>query len=104
MSCQITCLAYCWGLSPLLHLLQGAGINYSLFEFPMLCRNIKYRYQIDYQTKSQEQTQTGNNIFRNYIGKAMKLEAVTQEMCQEERDLVLENPASETRLNRPSKL
>lgn len=31
----------------------------------------------------------------------MKLEAVTQEMCQEERDLVLENPASETRLNRP---
>lgn len=101
---QITCLAYCWDLSPLFHLLQGAGINYSLFKFTVLWRNIKYRYQIGYQTGSQEQTKTGSNIFRSHIGKAMKLKAVTQEMCQEERDLVLENPASETRLNRPSKL
>lgn len=86
MSGQITCLSYCWGLSPLLHLLQGAEIHYSLFKFPMLCRNIKYRYQIGHQTRSQEQTKTGNNIFRNHIDKSMKLKAVTQEMCQEERD------------------
>lgn len=83
MSAQITCLAYCWGLSPLFHLLQGAGINYSLFKFTVLWRNIKYRYQIGYQTGSQEQTKTGSNIFRSHIGKAMKLKAVTQEMRRE---------------------